>query len=437
MAAIGLFVGTLLLILWRPKGLGIGYIAMLGGAVGLLTGIISFGNLWVVWQLVWNPTLTFLSLVTTVMLLERAGFFRWGALHVARFGRGSSIRLFPLVVLLGACISAFFANDGAALMLTPIVLSILLALGWEPKGALAFVLATGFVADATSLPLITSNLTNILSAQYFSIPYDRYALVMVPVDVVALGATLLCLQIYFRRDLNRRYRIQDLPAPKLAIQDKRLFRLAFPVLTATLLAYFLTGADHVPISAITGAGALVLMVASVWPLPNHRAWRWHQLRGVIREAPWQVILFSIGMYVVVFGLRNAGLLDLISESLLWLSHGGIFAVTLGLGSLSALLSAILNNLPAILMVSIGIHDASLTSPTLHEAAVYANIVGCDLGPKMTPIGSLATLLWLHSLASKGERISWRTYLRFGLIVTPPVLIVTLLGLAAWLFYAVH
>jgi arsenical pump membrane protein len=137
------------------------------------------------------------------------------------------------------------------------------------------------------------------------------------------------------------------------------------------------------------------------------------------------------MYLVVFGLRNVGLTALLAKLLATLARQGVLVATLGTGLLSAILSAVMNNMPTVLIGALGIHQAGPLPPTVRTAMVYANVVGCDLGPKFTPLGSLATLLWLHVLSRKGETITWRTYMRVGLVITPPVLLVTLLALGLW------
>ncbi len=131
-------------------------------------------------------------MIVISLLLDEAGFFEWAALHVARWAGGDGRRLFAFCVLLGAAVSALFANDGAALILTPIVMSMLLALRFSPAATLAFVMAAGFIADSASLPLVVSNLVNIVSADYFGLGFGEYAAVMLPVNLVSVATSCWC-----------------------------------------------------------------------------------------------------------------------------------------------------------------------------------------------------------------------------------------------------
>ncbi|OLO05064.1 arsenic transporter [Salinicola socius] len=430
MLALAIFVVTLVLVIWQPKGLGIGWSALGGALVALLAGVVQLSDVGVVWDIVWDATFTFVALIVISLILDEAGFFAWAALHVARWGNGRGHLLFPLIVVLGAVIAAFFANDGAALLLTPIVIAILLRLDFSPPAALAFIIATGFVADTTSLPLIISNLVNIVSANYFNIGFDRYAAVMVPVNLVSLVATLAVLWIAFGRRIPRRYSVEELDAPRSAIVDPLVFRAAFPLLAVLLVAYFVTAPLGIPIAFVTGAAAILLMaIAGRW-------WRGGKgaavsVTAALKGAPWQIVLFSIGMYLVVYGLGNAGLTDYGARALQWLAGQGDFVATIGTGFLSAIVASVMNNLPSTLVGALAIDRAQVPAVT-QELMVYANVIGNDLGPKFTPIGSLATLLWLHVLAGKGYRIGWGQYMKIGLLITPPVLLATLVALAVWL-----
>ncbi|RZT46403.1 arsenite efflux membrane protein ArsB [Sphingomonas sp. BK036] len=419
--ALAIFVVTIALVIWQPKGLGIGWSALSGAAVALLVGVVSVSDVPMVWGIVWNATATFVAIIIVSLLLDEAGFFEWAALHVARWGRGHGRRLFVLIVLLGAAVSALFANDGAALILTPIVIAMLRALGYKDKARLAFVMAAGFIADTASLPLIVSNLVNIVSADFFRIGFSDYASVMVPVDLASIAATLVALLLFFRRDVPASYDVEQLRSPADAIRDHASFKAGWVVLALLLAGFFLLEPFGVPVSAVAAAGAILLLVIAT---------RGHviQTRKVLAGAPWQVVIFSLGMYVVVYGLRNAGLTDHLAGLLDRTAQGGVWGAAFGTGIIAALLSSVMNNMPTVLVGALSI-DATHATGAIKEAMIYANVIGCDLGPKITPIGSLATLLWLHVLGQKGIRIGWGYYFKVGATLTIPVLLVTLAALA--------
>ncbi|MBX6351397.1 MAG: arsenical efflux pump membrane protein ArsB [Clostridia bacterium] len=416
------FAATLALVFWRPRGLPIAWTTTLAASACLALGLVTPGEVVLAARGVWDATLAFVAAVLITLVLDEAGFFAWAALHLARRTRGDARLALAAVVVFSGVVTAVFNNDGAVLILTPIVSGFAERLGLPRPAALALFLAAGFVVDAGSLPFTVSNLVNILAADAFGIGFGTYARIMIPVDLVALSASLLVLVLAFRRALSPRLDVAALPEPASAVRDPVLFRWGWGVLALLAAGYGASQAFGWPASAVAGVGALALLLRAAFrpTVP---------LGPLVLHAPWRVIVFALGLFVVVYALRGAGLIAWLSASLEAWARRGELALVLGTGVGAALLSSFANNLPATLAHILALQGAALAPGDLRLALLSA-VVGCDQGPKMTPIGSLATLLWLETLARRGFRVTWGEYVRAGLLLTPPVLLVTLLSLWA-------
>jgi arsenical pump membrane protein len=411
--AILIFLITLIFVIWQPKNLQIGTSAIIGAIVALIFGVVSFTDVIIVTNIVWDATLAFIGIIILSMVLDEIGFFEWCALKMAKISNGNGIKMFVYSILLGAFVSALFANDGAALILTPILLAKMRILKLEPKTIVAFLLAGGFISDSASLPFVFSNLTNIVTANYFNIGFVDYFFNMIIPFLVSVIVSTIFLYVLLKKDIPTLVDISLLKEPKSAIKNEKMFYFSWLFLGILLGAYFIGDAYSLPISIFALGGAIIFLIIATLQKavePKH----------IIKEAPWQVVWFSIGLYIVVYGLKNAGLTDYLTIILKDLILRGDTIAIIGTGFISAFLSAIMNNMPTVMIMDIALKDIP------NEALAYANIVGCNLGPKMTPFGSLATLLWLHVLAKKGVKIGFWEYSKFGLIITPPVLFVVLL-----------
>ncbi len=418
LVSLAIFVFTLLLVILRPRNIQIGYSALIGAVISYAVGAVSFSDVLIVWGIIWDATFTFVAIIIISMVLDEAGVFEYAAIKIARFSRGNGIALFMLVILLGSGISALFANDGTALILTPIIYLLLKRAKVSTKAIIPFIMATGFIADSASLPLIISNLVNIVTAGYFSISFLHYAFRMLFPDFVSIGASLLFLLLFYRGEIPSRISLDDMKDEEKVIKDPLIFKLSLPMMVALLIAYSLGGFYSVPVAYVAVPAAVILIMIS------YLRKRINVVKP-LKEAPWQIVLFSLGMYIVVFGLGREGMTSLLSSALNWTSgfYPPLHIVVSGF--LFAAIAGVMNNMPSVMLGNLAL--ANIGHPT---TLILANVVGNDIGPKFTPIGSLATLVWLHTLERKsGITISPGYYMKVGIIVGIPVLFLTLLSLS--------
>jgi arsenical pump membrane protein len=417
--AILIFVATLLLVNFKPRGIPIGYSALIGGALTLILGISNIHDVVLVFDIVWDATFTFVAIIIMTLILDEAGFFDYIASKILRLGNRLG-KAFVLLLLLDAVVSALFANDGAALVMTPIATSIISRSSIDERSKIVFMLGIGFVADTASLPFIISNLVNIIDATYFNISFLLYAEYMIFPFIISVVVSVVLYYFLLVRATDTN---QELPSFQPTINDQLLVKLGFPFIAILVLAYFLTSFVEIPVAMVAIPAAILLGIIA-------KRRKKIDVYKVVREAPWQIVLFSLGMYIVVFGMGKQGVTNFLASTVSTLySLPSPFNVIME-GLLFAFTAAIMNNLPSVMINSLAINSTHSTNQFL---LALVNVISNDIGPKFTPIGSLATLLWIYSLERKhGVKIPLRIYVYLGLITTPIVLVATILSL--WILF---
>lgn len=404
---------TLGLVLWRPLGLNEGVSALIGAGGVVVLGLAPPRTVLRLIANDWNIFLFFLGMMVIAAAADQSGVMDAVAVGTARLARGSTRSLFVAVFGLGAAVSLLFANDTAALVLTPIVYAVVVRLKLDP---LPFVFATTFVADTASIALPVSNPLNVILFDAFDLTLGAYVQRLWLPALLALLVNLFIFMLVFRRALRGRF-----DSGALERQSGHVPAAPYAILAALTVAYLLASALQFPLGPVAVAGAVVLLVYLWWSGSL-------DMRALRREISWPIFGFIAGMVVLVGAIEQAGLTGRLGAALVSMAGASplrsIALTTMG----AAVGSNIINNLPMALVMTSGIQAAGVSPHT--PDLVYAAIIGCDLGPNLTHLGSLATFLWLFYLRRQGLEVSARSYLRLGLITTPPMLLAAILGL--WL-----
>jgi arsenical pump membrane protein len=417
-SAIGVL--TLAGIMTRPFRWNEALIAIAGAGLLLLLGLITPADALFTLIRSWNTFLFFFGMMGLSALAEAAGLFDWLAVQAARLAAQSAARLFLNVFLLGALISMVLSNDATALILTPIVYVLVTKLRLP---VLPYLFACTFIADTASFLLPVSNPINIIILSRFPLDLPIFLRLLFLPSLVVITINIGIFFLLYRKQLKGSFDIRRLTSGEVAVKHKAYFRYTCWVLVAVALAYVIASATQLPLSFIALSGTLLLLIGGL-------SCRRISLRQTAKRISWSIFGFIAGMFIVVRAIEDTGLTTLFGNWLIHLSGGTTFGAVMVGAAGAALGTNLINNVPmAVVMISAlgGIQHAS---PAIQHGFIAATMFGCDLGPNLTTVGSLATVLWLLILRQRNVDVSGLEYFKVGVVVTPLMLLAG--ALTMWL-----
>jgi arsenical pump membrane protein len=411
---------TLLGIMIRPYKISEAIIAIAGAALLLVLGLLSPGVAITTLLRDWNTFFFFLGMMSLSTLAEAAGLFDWLAFQAARLSGNNSRRLFFNIFLLGSLISMLLSNDATALILTPIVYSLVTRLRIP---VLPYLFACTFIADTASFLLPVSNPINILVTSQFPLSLFTFLRLLFLPSLLVIGINAGVFYFLYRRQLQGRFDIKRLPALHETVKHHAYFRYTCVILIAVAIAYIIAAVIQFPLSLVALSGAIFLLIGALY-------WKQTSLSSTARQISWPIFGFIAGMFLVVQALESTGLTAQFGHLLLRLTGGSIFGAVM-VGTIgSALGTNLINNVPMAVLMTSSLHSIQQAPLAIQQGFIAATIFGCDLGPNLTTVGSLATILWLLILRQRNIEVSGLDYFKVGIMVTPLMLIIG--ALVIWL-----
>mgnify|MGYP003447379964 FL=1 len=432
---------TIMIIFWRPGGINEAWPAALGALVILLTGTVSYSDLLSIFEKVGGASITIIATLVMAVILESFGFFHWSAARLAELAKSSGYRLYWYIQLLCFLMTLLFNNDGSILITTPILILLLKNFQLKPHQQIPYLLTGALMATAASTPIGVSNIVNLIALKIVHMPlYLHTAMIFVP---AMLGLVFMSVLMYFlvKKKLpktlpNLSYDIEQIFFTKnfhplkgginvaTKIQRNKLMLKILVFVLVMRCSLFAASFFVIPIELIAVLGSITLLI-----------WRWYYLRtnpvDILKKTPWHILLFAFSMYVIIYSLHNAGLTDLLIAICRPIVESSLFYATFIMGGLVSFLSNLFNNHPALLIGTLTLSEMNLDAVTL-KTMYLASIVGSDIGSLLLPIGTLASLIWMHILRQNKIKVRWKDYLQVSLIAIPATVIITLLFLYIWI-----
>lgn len=391
-------------ILIRPWGLSEVLWAVAGAALLVLGSLMSWHRALISVAGGVNVYLFLAGMMLLAELARTEGLFDWVAAHAVRAAQGSPRRLFTLIFVVGIGVTALLSNDATAVVLTPAVYAATRHARTEP---LPYLLICAYIANAASFLLPIANPANLVVYASHLPPLSAWLGRFLLPSVLAIALTYLLLRATQRGFLRGSFS-DEVPAPTLT----RGARFAAGGIGLTIVVMLWASATGRQLGAPAFAAA-VAATSIALVLERRNPWR------LVRGVSWSVLPLVAGLFVLVAALARTGLLRMLRTAITQLAtHAGPFA-GLAVGTGVAAACNVMNNLPVALVA------AHLGAGHGISSLRTSMLIAVDLGPNLSVTGSLATILWLVALRREKVHIDGATFLKIGILVTPPALIAAL------------
>lgn len=432
------FFMTMIMIFWRPRNINEAIPASAGAMIIVLIGGISLADLTEIFSKVAEASLTIIATIVMAIVLESFRFFQWCAHQLAYRANGSGIRLFWYTNLLCFLMTILFNNDGSILITTPILIILLHHLHLKHHEKIPYLISGALVATASSAAVGVSNIVNLISLKMIEMDlYEQTAMMFIPAFIGLLFMVILLFLLFYKdipKNIKKIAKNEDvfiqhyhplkskLPADVIKKQSAFMLKMLLFVILVRI-SLFLASFFEIPIWLVAILGSIVLLTV-----------RWKKFSlspiDVLIKAPWFVFLFAFSMYIIVYSLKNIGFVTFFVDLLKPFMEEEASAI-FWTGSVLSAFSNVFNNHPALMIGTMVLTNAGLNDMML-KTAYLASIIGSDIGSLILPIGTLATLIWMHILKENGVKISWAKYVNVTMIVIPPTLFFTLTVLYVWI-----
>lgn len=423
---------TIAFIFWKPN-INEAIPASAGALIVLLTGTVSLSDLGAITETISGAAITIMATIVMAIVLESFGFFHWAAEILLRKARGSGIRLFWLTNFFCFLMTLFVNNDGSILITTPILLMLLKSMGLKNHQKIPYLLSGALIATASSAPIGVSNIVNLIALKIVHMDlYMHTAMMFIPASIGLVLLTLLLFAIFYKTLPKKLPEVAQwslmpgghpLKGDHLQEINTKFMRNVLIFVFCVRISLFIASYFHFPVSIMAVLGSAFLL-----------AWRWTFLKipptDMIKKTPWYILIFAFAMYVIIYGLSNLGLTEWLITIMQPLVAGSLLQASVLTGLLLSILSNLFNNHPALMVGTLTLTNMGLDPLTL-KISYLASVIGSDIGSLLLPIGTLATIMWMHIIKKGGVKISWGQYLKVTIIVIPITAIVTLVLLSYW------